>query len=170
MRLYLMRHAEAVPRGTPGHGRDAQRPLTPEGRLEARDVARGFKRLKLPLQLILASPYTRAAQTAEEVAKLFKPVVEVKTMMELRAEVSPDETSLALRAFNAYDHVMLVGHEPHLSAWIEELVTDHGIMHCLIKKGGAACVQIDRIPPPRGSGALRWLMTPTQLMLIGSTG
>ena len=167
MRLYVMRHADAVPRGTPGYGPDAERPLTPEGRLQARGVAKGLKRLEVPIKMIVTSPYVRAVQTSEEVRRVFGAGIEIATMDELRAEANPEEASLALRSFSAYDHVLAVGHEPHCSAWIAELVADSGGMRCLMKKSGLACVGLERIPPPRGSGTLRWLMASKHLGLIG---
>ncbi len=164
MRLYLMRHAIAAPHGTAACAQDAQRPLTEAGQLEARGVAQGLKRLEVPVALILTSPYLRAAQTAAQVAGVYGARTSVKELEALRAEAAPRDASLALKAFAEYDGVLCVGHEPHLSAWISEL-TDG--MHCLMKKGGVACVEIERVPPPRGSGTLRWLLTPKQLTLIG---
>ena len=169
MRLYVMRHADAVPRGTPGYGQDAQRPLTAGGRLQARDAAKGLKCLSIPIKVILTSPYARAVQTAEEVRRVFGSGTEMTPMEELRAEANPEDTSFALRAFCAFDHLLAVGHEPHCSAWITELVTNSGTMRCLVKKGGVACVELERLPPARGDGTLRWLMTAKQLALIGKS-
>lgn len=167
MRLYVMRHADAVPRGTPGYGPDSERPLTAEGRLQARGVAKGLKRLDLPIKVIATSSYARAAQTAEEVRRVLGSSIEITTLDELRAEANPEEASLTLRSFSAHDHLLTVGHEPHCSAWIAELLADSGGMRCLVKKGGVACIDLERVPPPRGGGVLRWLMTPKQLALIG---
>ena len=169
MRLYVMRHADAVPRGTPGYRHDAQRPLTAEGRLQARDVARGLKRLDVPITVIVTSPYVRAVQTAEEVRRVFGHGTEVALLEALRAEMSPDHTSLALRPFRARCHLLAVGHEPHCSAWIEALISAQGTMRCLVKKGGVACIDLEQLTPTRGSGTLRWLMTARQLALIGTS-
>ena len=163
MRLYLMRHATAVPHGTPGYADDGKRPLTEQGHSQARGVAEGFKRLKLPFDAVYTSPYVRAAQTAEEVAHVLGGKVAVKTLDELRAEAEPRDTSQALKALANHGHVLLVGHEPHLSAWLAELTGGR----CLMKKAGVACVEIDKAPPAAGSGTLRWLMTPKQLIAIG---
>ena len=61
MRLYLLRHATAVPRGTLNYGLDAKRPLTEDGHAQAQRIGRGLKRLKLPIEAIVTSPYVRAA-------------------------------------------------------------------------------------------------------------
>lgn len=169
MRLYLLRHAIAVPHGTPGYADDAQRPLTDEGHAQARAVARGLKQLKLPVELILTSPYVRAMQTARHVAEVFGGRVPLKECAELQAEVAPRETSAALKGLSSTGHLLCVGHEPHLSAWVSELVAGPGGMQCLMKKSGAACIELPRVPPPAGSGTLRWLITPKQMALMAGT-
>ena len=45
MKLLLVRHATAVPRGTPGVS-DDDRPLTPEGKTKFLAAARGLARIK----------------------------------------------------------------------------------------------------------------------------
>ena len=165
MRLYVMRHAEAEPRGSAGISSDSKRPLTEEGQRQARRVAEGLKRLRVHVDLIVTSPYLRAVQTAEAVARVLGVRTRIHKLLELRSETAPADTSLALRAF-AEEQLLCVGHEPHLSAWIAELVAGDGGMRCLMKKGGVASIELERVPPPRGSGTLRWLMMPKHLALI----
>ena len=165
MRLYLVRHATAVPPGTPGFPDDTLRPLTDAGRAEARRAAQALRRMKIKLDLIVTSPYLRAAQTAEVLARGLGFTKVVRQMEALRDDIDPRETSQALRTFDGYEKVAFVGHEPHLSAWVAELVSTQG-MQCVMKKGGIACVEILRVPPPNGSGTLRWLLSPKQLGLI----
>ncbi|PIQ84783.1 MAG: phosphohistidine phosphatase SixA [Candidatus Omnitrophica bacterium CG11_big_fil_rev_8_21_14_0_20_63_9] len=167
MRLYLVRHATAVPRGSSARPQDAQRPLTPDGEREAERIAEGLKRLKLGIELVVTSPWARAVQTAERIAQVLGRQAPVRELSALRGDADPSETSLALKAFAGYHSVLLVGHEPHLSAWLAELVVLRGGLQVVIKKGGVACVEVKRVPPSQGSGTLRWLMTPKQLTLIG---
>ncbi len=167
MRLYLVRHAIAVSHGTPGFAQDAKRPLTDEGQQQARDIGAGLKRLKISVETIATSPYVRAQQTAEALARALGEAVALKEMDELRAEATPEATSLALSALSACERLILVGHEPHLSAWVGLLVGGREGLRCVMKKGSVACVDVEQIPPPAGSGTLRWLMTPRQLSLIG---
>ena len=169
MRLYLMRHATAVPRGTPGYLQDSRRPLTDAGRAEARAVAQGLRRLKVGVELIATSPYVRAVQTAGEVAPVLGVKAPVRELDVLRAEVEPPETSRALQLFGQIDAALLVGHEPHLSSWIAWLIAKSGTRGVVVKKAGVACVEVERVPPAQGSGTLRWLLTPKQLTLIGKT-
>ncbi len=167
MRLYLFRHATAAPHGS--SAQDASRPLTKEGHEEALGVARGLKRLDLGITLVLTSPLVRARETAQHAAILLGTKVELRELDALQPEIEPRHTSLALRPFAGHERVLCVGHEPHLSAWIGELVSGSG-MRCQMKKAGVACLEIGRVPPPTGGSTLRWLMTPKQLILIGRAG
>lgn len=113
----------------------------------------------------------RAAQTADAVHQVLQVRRPCRQLSELRAEESPHEASSALKQFEAWERVLLVGHEPHLSAWLSVLVADRVTgFHCQLKKAGVACVDVEQVPPPPGSGMLRWLLTPKQLTLIGTTG
>ena len=167
MRCYLLRHADAVPRGTPGYRSDAQRPLTKEGEAQARAVAAGLARLSIPVDAVVASPYLRATQTAAPVAQVFTLAGGVQKLAALQPEADPRSTSAALVGYSGAQHVVLVGHEPHMSAWLSWLVVQQGALRCDFKKAGMACVEIDRVPPAQGSGTLRWFMTPKQLACIG---
>ncbi|MBM3985145.1 MAG: phosphohistidine phosphatase, partial [Planctomycetes bacterium] len=63
LELLVVRHAIAGPAAL--GGRDAERELTQEGRQKFRLEVAGLQRLELRLDLVLHSPWRRAAQTAE---------------------------------------------------------------------------------------------------------
>lgn len=165
MRVYLFRHADAAPRGSPGYPDDGQRPLTAAGRAQARAVAAGLLRLKVRPDLIVSSPLRRALETAEEAARVWDGCA-VEMVEALQPETPPRRTSQALTPFAARAHLVLVGHEPHMSAWLAELVAPGGL-RCDFKKAGVACVEIAQVPPPAGSGTLRWFMAPKILEKLG---
>ena len=64
MRLYLMRHAEAVEPGD-WRGPDRTRPLTPLGAAKLSSAVEHMRRSKLSADVLLTSPYVRATQTAD---------------------------------------------------------------------------------------------------------
>jgi len=63
MRLYIVRHAIALPRGTP-QIEDDDRALTEEGIAKMQQAAEGLRGLGYIPELILSSPLLRARQTA----------------------------------------------------------------------------------------------------------
>ena len=65
MNLYIIRHAIAVEAGTPEYEDDSLRPLTDRGKKKMVRIAQGLKNLEVELDLILTSPYIRAAETAK---------------------------------------------------------------------------------------------------------
>ena len=72
MELYLLRHALAVDRGTPGYEDDSRRPLTAGGRKQMKRGVKGMKALGLSFGWIFSSPFLRARETAEIVGKALK--------------------------------------------------------------------------------------------------
>ena len=63
MKLLLIRHATAVPSGTPGIP-DDERPLTAKGKKKFRLAARGLARIVRRPDALLTSPLPRALETA----------------------------------------------------------------------------------------------------------
>ncbi len=116
MKLYLLRHAIAVERGTPGFEDDSLRPLTEAGRDKMQRIARGMKTLGLSFDHILTSAYVRAEQTATIVAAALGSEKRLMTEPLLAADQEPHAilTNLA-GAEGESSNVLLVGHEPYLS-------------------------------------------------------
>src|SRR5437773_11220092 len=73
MRLLVVRHAIAEDREAfaRSHKDDAARPLTPDGRRKMARAAEGLKQLVPELELLAASPYKRALETAEIIAHAY---------------------------------------------------------------------------------------------------
>jgi phosphohistidine phosphatase len=158
MRLYFLRHGVAEQRGQ-WTGPDEARPLTKEGIDRMTKQAERMAKLGLCPDLIVTSPFARAAQTARIVAE----------RLELTQSLMTDDrlaSGFDLHAFSRVlkDHpaptVMLVGHEPDFSQVIGQLV---GGARMVLKKGGLACVEV--YGGSLVSGELLWLATPQ--LLIG---
>ncbi len=65
MILYLIRHGIAIDRADPEAPPEAERPLTARGVQKTRAAALGFSEAGAKPDIIITSPYIRAAQTAE---------------------------------------------------------------------------------------------------------
>lgn len=125
MLLFVVRHAKAFDRGEDWPD-DSQRPLTDGGIRKFSRLARAIGRKFDPPQIVLASGYVRAWQTA----KLLEfeagwPVPEHAVWLECDVPeplVAARETLAAC----AKDSIAIVGHEPNLSELISEIMGCHG--------------------------------------------
>lgn len=167
MELYLLRHAIAVERGTPGFEVDHLRPLTDEGRARMERIAAGMAALELKFDVILTSPYVRAHQTAEIAAAALKQAKKLRHEPALQADRSPQEFVARLAGKLAeHERILAVGHEPFLSSLATLLLGLPGGAALVIKKGSLCKLTIARLKP-KPAARLEWLLTPRQLRLIG---
>lgn len=162
MRLLIIRHAIAIPRGTPGIP-DEERPLTPRGQRRFRKAARGLARVVARPDLLLTSPLLRALGTAEIAAQAWggiKPTIEP-----VLAEGSPATVLAALSIQPADSTVAVVGHEPSLSALLATLLGGAQSDRLTFRKGGAAL--LDLPGGPAEGGQLLWFLPPKLLRTLG---
>ena len=161
MKLLLVRHAAAVPRGTPGIP-DDERPLTPKGKAKFSAAAKGLARIARRPDVLLTSPLPRARATAEIAARAFKRIE--PTIEPALAHESLDGIVAALGAHPASATVAIVGHEPTLSALLARMLgAAHG-ERLAFKKGGAALVDLP--DGPSGGGLLIWFLKPKVLRAL----
>lgn len=162
MKLYILRHAPAVPRGTPGYADDSRRPLTTAGIRKMKRAAAGLRALKMRPDLILSSPYPRARHTAEIAAAALKRTRKLKFSKSLVAEGDPQDVIHELQQkYATCRAVMLVGHEPYLSRLISLLIAGNPGAAMLLKKGGLAKLRMEG-----RQATLEWLLTPQQLQRL----
>jgi phosphohistidine phosphatase len=106
MRLYLVRHAAAAA-GDP----DALRPLTPEGRRQARELGERLAAAEPRPETVLCSPLLRARETAALLGRA------LGLQPEPDDRLAPGATADGVRAAVAGrgDAVAVVGHQPDCS-------------------------------------------------------
>lgn len=114
VQVFLVRHAEAVDETLAL--RDPHRHLTPLGRDQARRLGDRLRWHDCVPTHVWASPLCRAVQTAELLAGAMHAETYVEIVPALAPDGSPREVVAAVRALPAGAAVMLVGHEPSLSA------------------------------------------------------
>jgi phosphohistidine phosphatase len=163
MELLIVRHGPAGDRakwrrtGRP----DTERPLTKDGRRKTRAAAAGLREVGGRFGVVATSPWTRAAQTAELVAKACGGrVVE-------RPELVPDrpfEELLAWLGARKEERVALVGHEPHLSRFASWLMTGGERSALELKKSQALLLSLPR--PAAGAATLIWSLAPRHLRAL----
>ena len=158
MQLLIIRHAIAVPRGTPGIP-DEDRPLTPEGEQKFREAAEGLAKLVDRPDALLTSPWRRARQTAAIAAAAWGRIEPEETAA--LASGSFEEQAAVLDRYPRDATVAVVGHEPWVSELLARLLGTRHDARLEFKKGGAALVDV----PGRlaGGGSLVFYLPPRVL-------
>lgn len=163
---YFIRHGIAVDRQA-GIA-DEVRSLTPNGITKTQRVAQRLCDLGLQFDHLLTSPLTRAQQTADILqaaglsssAQEFLPLqpggnlLDWLTWLELRQTTGQ----------TAGQTVALVGHEPDLSQWAQQLVTGSDRHQWILKKAGIIGLQIPNADQAIGQSQLFWLSPPRFLL------
>jgi phosphohistidine phosphatase len=149
MRLYLLRHAEAVDHAASDHDRQ----LTPRGISRTQAAAGVMARLGLRPAHIYSSPRVRARQTAEIVGQALGVAVEIRD--EVNFSFSVEAVHSLIQGLDDAAEVMFVGHEPSMSAVLNGLTGAAVVM----KKGGLARVDVYTPIAPL-HGQLVWLIAP----------
>jgi phosphohistidine phosphatase len=165
MKLYIVRHAIAVPRGTPGM-QDDDRPLTEEGIQKMRQAAAGLRNLDYVPELILSSPLPRARQTAEILLEAFGKDIKMKLLTALAPTAARRDLYPSIEAYEKkLKSLMLVGHQPSLGEIAGEIVWGSPEHFIELKKGGACAIELERVgDPPKG--VLLSLLTPSILRRV----
>ena len=162
MKIYLIRHSNAVEPGTPGYEDDSLRPLTEKGRDKMKDIASALKELDVKPDLIVSSPYVRAQQTAEILAKVLKYKQELTFSDALVPLGNADNIIGEINEKYSVDELVLVGHEPCLSVLIGTLTAGNPELAINIKNGGVCCISSDDLHTER-KAVLEWVLTPKLL-------
>jgi phosphohistidine phosphatase len=106
MRLYLVRHAEAAA-GTP----DELRPLTPDGREQARALGADLREAGVVPDAIVTSPLRRARETALLVGQ----ELGVETTVDDRLSPGATAATISDAVAGRGQTVIAVGHQPDCS-------------------------------------------------------
>lgn len=158
MKICLIRHGPALPRGTEGVA-DDERPLTPEGRARTRAAARGLRKLKLGIDVLWSSPLPRARETAEIVAGELK-----LPAPRLTDALRPGATLPGLARLLGEGKAgcpAFVGHEPDLGEIVAAL-TGAKAGAFPMKKAGAALLELTK-GGARPRAELRLFLAPSVL-------
>ena len=165
MQLYIVRHGVAIDREDPKCPSDPDRFLTAEGIEKTGEVAKGVAKIADTPDVMLTSPYLRAAQTAEIFADALEyPKQKIRKTEALLPGAEPLQLLRELGKDKDQSTVFVFGHAPHVD---ELLATALGSKHHItaLKKAGVALIELRRLVPP--SGQLVWLATPKLLRRVG---
>jgi phosphohistidine phosphatase len=154
MRLYLVRHGEAVPKAV-----DPECPLSERGRAEVEQVASFLGEAGVRVVAVLHSGKRRAEQTAELLASS----VGNRPRLEKISGIAPlDPTNELARIANAWtEDTMVVGHLPFMARLVSRLVTgDEADSAVAYHPGSVVC--LERWGDARWT--IAWMLRPELLL------
>lgn len=156
MDIYFLRHANAgEPKLNPA--KDEKRPIDKLGIEQSHDVGRALAALDVSPDVIIASPLRRATQTAAVVANELGHEDKVITDAALRPEATYEKFQDLLRRHGRRDAILVVGHNPSMTGFLNKLVYGDGSPNAIeLKKGAVAKVEKNGRKP----AVLRWTMPP----------
>jgi len=155
MTLYLLRHAEAEVLATS----DYARCLTPKGEDQAARTGKFCRKHGIAPEVILASPVTRALQTAKIVQKSLSgsELIEVPWAA---CGMDPDTAREELRTCARLNAVMLVGHQPDLGHLAATLLGCDNVGSLHVRKSLLCAIELS---PDLRHGVLEFFI-PAKLM------
>ena len=163
MELYLIRHGIAEEKGL--GIKDEERSLTKEGRQKTEKVAQKLVKLGLNFDFILTSPLVRARQTAEILI-----AEKLSSQLEESSHLAPDgqisswlKDWLEPRNYSQNTQLAVVGHEPGLTNWAENLLWGEVKASLVLKKAGMIGIKLPETGSPLGRSQMFWLTPPKYL-------
>jgi phosphohistidine phosphatase len=153
MKLYLVQHGEACPKDV-----DPDRPLTDRGRMDIERLAEFLGRAGVEVERVIHSGKLRAAQTADLLAAVVAPLVE----LEVNGQIHPndDPRSIDWEKETGGRDAMLVGHLPFMARLVSLLLaanTDKPI--AAYRPGSVVCLESDA----EGHWQINWMVRPELL-------
>jgi phosphohistidine phosphatase len=156
MLLYILRHGAAEMRSR--SGRDADRELTAEGGEKVRAVVRRAMAAGLEPELILASPYARAQQSARIAAKALGYSEEILTSTAFTPDAGPEDAWSEIRLHKDVGSILVATHLPLCGLLLGQLLGAPSL-EVNFRKAALACVEVNAASAhPRAT--LEWMITP----------
>ena|SRR5215471_21278095 len=161
MIIYFLRHASAGERLS-NPKKDEKRGLDKEGIEQCGYVGRALAALETQVDAIISSPLKRATQTAALVGNEIDHEKKIQMEAALRPGATFSDFRKLLDKYSKQEVIMVVGHNPNLSEFLGQIVSDSGCQANLeLRKGAVAKVEMRR-----SSASLHWCMTPKVLRTL----
>jgi len=141
---------------------DAGRKLTKKGRDDSTAAGRWMAAQEIRFDLIAVSPLVRAQETAAIIAESLGDRDHLVTWEVLAPGGNPDTVCHQIGKHEDARSILLVGHEPLLSALVSRIITGNDNAAIAMTKGALAKIR-DFSPMRSPSGELHWLVTAAQM-------
>jgi len=157
MDIYFLRHASAG-EAKLNPAQDEQRPLDKLGIEQSHNVGRALAALNVAVDAIVSSPLRRAMQTATVVANQIRYEDKIVTDAALRSEATYEQFQDLLRRFSGKDAILVVGHDPSLTEFLNQLLLSEAAAPPVIELKKGAIAKVEKAE--RKPAVLKWYMTP----------
>ena len=168
--VYLMRHASAGTRRV-NPKLDVKRPLDRDGKRHCLQLAQVLSNLRISFDLIVSSPLKRCLQTAQLVGTEMGYEAKILHAQALEPGADFVQFQRLLHECRSYDNVLMVGHNPNMTAFLGQLIAssagkDDGpaMAGVRLRKGAIARVTVER-----GPAILKWLLDPRLVRSLYAT-
>ena len=167
--LFIMRHGQAEDPSAATGWSDRARRLTDVGVQRIQAMIPAMKGLEFVPDVIVSSPYPRAAETARIVHEGLK----IDAPIQLADELGADRSVLPFFKIQlegyleSSDRLMVVGHEPILSQLASLLISGHINTRIQMKKGAVIHLHCG-VFGKECRGVLRGMWTPKQLRQVSN--
>jgi phosphohistidine phosphatase len=161
MEIYFLRHANA---GSPKINRekDEKRSLDEMGIEQSHVMGRALASLGVKPEVILSSPLVRARETASIVADEIGHREKIVLDDAMRPEAEYSDFQQLLARYHSAGAIMVVGHNPSQSEFLNRLVTGNSSEAIELKKGAIARIDMEARKP----AVLKWIMPPKVVRAI----
>lgn len=150
MHIYLVRHAHARPGDN-----DDNRPLSSKGLAQIQSVGRRLRKAEaIDAKLAWHSPLVRSRDTAVHLVRRLRLRIRLHEVEGLRPGDDPE--TVARRLEEMRQPLLVVGHDPHLSALASLLVTGR-LEPLVFQLKKCAVLRLDR---EDNRWSVRWLVSP----------
>ncbi len=159
MKVFLIRHAEAIDYETETVRNDEYRYITPKGRKTSISVFRKIKDEFLTLEKIYSTPLIRGVQTAEILATSLKFKFDVEVVNELLFGSPATGVADLIKRNAIFESIAFVGHNPMMSELVK-LLSDRKDDQFEFRKSGVCCIEYN---VSSVQGKFQWYINPKTL-------
>ena len=153
MKLYLVQHGAACSKET-----DPARPLTAQGEADVERLAAFLKQAQIRVERVIHSGKLRARQTAERLAAVLAPDVEVEVSGLLNPNDNPKAFDWQSESWDK--DTLIVGHLPFMAKLVSHLlVEDEDKAVVAYQPGSMVCLE----EYAAGQWQLNWMIRPELL-------
>jgi len=153
MKIYLVQHGEAAAKEV-----DPDRPLTEKGITDVQRVASGLKHAGVEVKRVIHSGKLRAKQTAEILATVTAPMLQLETSDLINPNDNPGAFDLQTDGGNT--DTVVVGHLPFMAKLVSHLVTgDESQTLVAYQPGSVVCLELIE----KDNWQINWMLRPELL-------